>query len=62
MYFVKFIFNKALIVFGHPVIDLEQRFFSYVLVGIVNDLLAHEKLCAAINVSESFAATINGKV
>lgn len=62
MYFNEFIFNQVLIVFGYPVVNLEQRFFSYALVGIVDNLLAHEKLCAAIYISKSFAATINGKV
>jgi len=62
VYFIKFTFYKVLFVFSHPVINLEQRFFCYILIGIIDDLLVHEKLGAAIYISESFAAAINRKV
>lgn len=55
----KFLFNCNSAVLQDPIVDFSKRFFSNVLVAVLDDLRTHEELRAAVNVSESFAASVD---
>lgn len=53
--------NCNSIVLQDPIVDLSKWFLGDVLVAVLDELRTDEELCAAIDVSESFAASIDDK-